>query len=783
MAQQPPDNSYSAEDLERYFNDPEYRRQKAREKEMQEKEEEMEKKERKPLLGKRFRRYLIVGTILLVLCASYGVYLVSGLPSLQSIENPKPELATKVFSVDGEILDQFYFKNRSQVPLREIPQTVVHALVATEDKNFYSHWGVDLIRFMKAMVKTAFGLRGREGASTITQQLSRSLYLGMDDRHVLDTITRKLREWITAIQLEKNFTKEEILEFYLNVVYFGRGCYGIGSAAQVYFGKQPADLTLTESATLIAMLRGPALYDPANHPDRSRSRRNLVLSQMEKDGYLTSLQAEEAKSEETQLRSSEDLAATGIAPHFVESIRRQMMQKAEKYGFDLYRDGVSVYTTLDSRMQRHANRAVEEHLEVYQKLFEEMWDWRRERDALEKVIDQAIWTSAAYRNASNQVKRDSIYQALKSDRQWVDSMKVVAERVEVGFVVLDPHSGHVLAMVGGSNFRNFKYGLNHVTQIHRQAGSAFKPFVYTVAIDNGFPPTYELLNQPVTIMMADGNRWSPSNSDGRFGGKSTIREAIRMSINLVAVRAIMEIAPVNLVIDYAKRMGINSPLPPVESLALGSGEVSPLDMASAFGVYANGGIYVAPASILRIEDKDGNLVEENYPMQREVLSEETAFIMTSMLQDVVNGGTGTHVRDFFQLPAAGKTGTTDQFADAWFMGFTPHLSVAVWVGFDNKSVHFTTWDGQGGRAAAPIFGRFMKYVYEDPEIGMPLDYFRKPQSVYADTICADTKKLATEYCPLKVVEYFTEKTRPGRCDRHSSELWKEGDDRVGTISF
>jgi penicillin-binding protein 1A len=460
-----------------------------------------------------------------------------------------------------------------------------------------------------------------------------------------------------------------------------------------------------------------------------------------------------------------------------------MMSKAEKYGFDLYRDGISVYTTLDSRMQRHANRAVEEHLEIYQKLFEEMWDWRREREALTKVIDQAIWTSAEYRNTSSQERRDSIYEAFKSNRQWVDSMKVIAERVEVGFVALDPKSGHILAMVGGSNFRNFKYGLNHVSQIHRQAGSAFKPFIYTVAIDNGFPPTYELLNQPVTIMMADGNRWSPQNSDGRFGGKSTIREAIRMSINLVAVRAIMEIAPVNHVIDYAKRMGIKSPLPPVESLALGSGEVSPLDMASAFGVFADGGVYVEPVSILRIEDKDGNLIEENFPVQREVLNEETAFIMTSMLQGVVNGGTGTHVRDFFQLPAAGKTGTTDEFADAWFNGFTPHISASVWVGFDNKSVHFTTWDGQGGRAAAPIFGRFMKYVYEDPNIGMPLDYFQKPESVYADTICVDTKKLATEYCPLRVVEFFTDKTRPGNCERHSSELWKEGEDRVGTISF
>jgi penicillin-binding protein 1A len=360
----------------------------------------------------------------------------------------------------------------------------------------------------------------------------------------------------------------------------------------------------------------------------------------------------------------------------------------------------------------------------------------------------------------------------------------VAKQIEVGFVVLDPKTGGILAMVGGANFKSFKYGLNHVTQIRRQVGSSFKPFVYTVAIDNGYPPTFELLTQPVTIMMPDGKSWRPSNSDGTFGGKSTIREAIRMSINLVAVRAVeQKVAPINQVIEYAKRMGITAVLPPYESLALGAADIQPLEMASAFGVFANHGVFVEPNAIVRIEDKDGNVIEENLPAQREVIGEETAFIMTSMLEGVVDGGTGSRVRDFFAFPAAGKTGTTSEFADAWFVGFTPQLAASVWVGFDNKTVHFKTWDGQGGRAAAPIFGRFMKYTYEDPSIGLPLEYFVKPDGVLRETICTETKKLATEYCPRTMTEYFTSKTLPGRCDKHTSSKWNEGEEGLGNVSF
>jgi len=724
----------------------------------------------------------LIGLILLVTFISYALYLFSGLPSLEKIENPKPELATKVYSVDGEVLDQFFVKNRSQVSIQDIPRAVVDALIATEDKNFSTHWGVDAFRFVKAMIKNVFLLR-REGASTITQQLSRNLYLGHDDSNLFDTVTRKIREFITAVQLERNFTKNEILEFYLNVVYFGRGTYGISAASQVYFGKPPADLTLDEVAMLIALLKGPAYYDPLNHPDRAIERRNLVLSQMEKYGYLTEEQAAAAKSEDLQARSSSDVTRTGIAPHFVEYVRQQLQEKAEQYGFDLYRDGLVIYTTLDSRMQRYANRAAEEHLLEYQQLFNDLWDWGEEREALKDVIDLAIRTTGEYRAASSVERRDSVYATLSQNKSWLDSVKLAAKRIELGFVAMDPASGGILALVGGTNFKEFKYGLNHVTQIRRQVGSAFKPFIYTVAIDNGYAPCYELLNQPVTLLMADGKRWTPANSDGTFGGKSTLREGLKHSINLVAVRAIMEIAPVKEVIEYAKRMGIAAPLPPYESLALGSGEVSPLEMTSAFGVVANRGVYVEPISILRIEDKEGNVIEENQPLRREVLSEETSFIMTSMMQDVVDGGTGTRIRNFFHLPAAGKTGSTNEFADAWFVGFTPRIAAGVWVGFDNKVVHFTNWDGQGGRAAAPIWGRFMQYVYDDPDIAMPLEYFQKPETVFEEIICADTKGLATEYCPVKMTEYFTGKTRPGKCTKHTSLKWNEGEEGMGTISF
>jgi penicillin-binding protein 1A len=714
------------------------------------------------------KKLLIVSIILIAGFVAYTIFLFSGLPSLEQLENPRPEIATKVYSSDGEILDHFYIKNRTTVTLEQLSPHLVDALIATEDKNFYDHWGVDLPRFARAMVKNVFTLRLREGASTITQQLARNLYeLKGSNESVFGKFTRKIREFITAVQIERNYTKKEILEMYFSVTYFGRSAYGIASAAQIYFGKNPSELSLSEGALLIGMLKGPGTYDPFRHFDRAMNRRNTVLNQMLKYDYITAKDEEAAKEEKAALIPLDEQLRAGIAPHFVEMVRQELIQKAEKYGFDIYRDGLSVYTSLDSRMQRAANRAVEEHLTGYQAAFSKAWNWKNHKEELRQAISMAIRTSDVYRDVENAKRRDSIAKAMKKNQAFVDSVKKLASRIEVGFVALDHSNGNILAMVGGAEFKNFKYGLNHVTQIKRQPGSAFKPFVYTVAIDNGYPACYEILNQPVTLMMADGRRWTPDNFDHDFGGKMTIREAIKNSVNLVAIRTIMEIAPVHTVIQYAHRMGIKSDLPPYESLAIGTGDVQPLELTAAFGVFPNEGVYTEPLAILKIEDKDGNVIEENRPEKREVLSKETAYIMTDLLTGTVDGGTGTRVRNYFVRPAAGKTGTTQEYADAWFIGFTPQLTAGVWVGFDNKSVHFTTSDGQGGRAAAPIWGLFMKYVYDDLSIGLPLAYFTMPEGVERDTICVETKKLATPYCPEKETEIFNKKYLPERCPKHT----------------
>lgn len=736
-----------------------------------------------PWKNKKIKFATITGGLLAV-AVFYSIYLFSGLPSLEQLENPRSELATKVYSSDGEVLDQFYIKNRTQITLEQLPTDLVNALIATEDKNFYEHWGVDLPRFLRAMVKNLFLLRLREGASTITQQLARNLYdLKATNESTFEKMSRKIREFITAVQIERNYTKDEILEMYLSVAYFGRSAYGIASASQIYFGKMPTELTIGESALLIGLLKGPGSFDPFRHPERSLARRNTVLSQMVKYGFLSDKEETDVEKVKLEFRAADEYLASGIAPHFVESIRQQLLQKADKYGFDIYRDGLSVYTTLDSRMQRHANKAVEEHLADYQAEFNKEWNWKNRKNELNQAVFLAIRTLDTYRQAT-QKQRDSIFQELSRSKAFIDSVKKEATQIETGFLALDHRNGNILAMVGGSNFKSFKYGLNHVTQIRRQPGSAFKPFVYTVAIDNGYPACFELLNQPVTILMADGKRWAPENFDHTFGGKKTLREGIKQSINLIAIRAIMEIAPVKQVIDYAHRMGISSPLPPYESLALGTGEVQPMEITAAYGVFANKGVYVEPISILRIEDKNGNVIEDNQPVRKEVLSEETAYIMTSMLEGNVNEGTGARVRLFYKDgPAAGKTGTTQEYADAWFIGFTPRITAGVWVGFDNKTVHFTTAEGQGGRAAGPIWGKFMQAVYDDPEIGMEPDLFVMPDGIERDTICEETKKIATQFCPQRSLEVFNKNYLPGKCQKHTSWHSQEGEEPKNTINF
>ncbi|MBI2427267.1 MAG: hypothetical protein HYV29_00440 [Ignavibacteriales bacterium] len=353
-------------------------------------------------------------------------------------------------------------------------------------------------------------------------------------------------------------------------------------------------------------------------------------------------------------------------------------------------------------MQIYANRAVEEHLTEKQKQFDSLWNWNEKPELLQRIIEKTARQSTAYQKAAN---REFVFDSLKKDQAFVDSVKRVWQSIEGGFVAIDPKNGGIRAMVGGRNFRSFRYGLNHVTQIRRQPGSSFKPFVYTVAIDNGYPPTYEMLNQPITVINDDGTEWRPQNFEGDIGGKYTLRDALAQSINLVTIRVIMDLAPKERVAEYAKKMGIKSPIPPYVSIALGTAQVTPLEMTSAFGVFPNEGVYVEPNSILKIEDKDGNIIEENIPERREVLSKETAYIMTNMMEDVVNKGSGTRIRNFFHYPAGGKTGTTQDYTDAWFVGFTPQLAAGVWVRSGN-------YVRQCGRTRGACGGTIVGTIYE-----------------------------------------------------------------------
>lgn len=714
------------------------------------------------------KKNLIIFSSIGILFLAFLIYIITGLPSLEELENPKPILASKVFSSDGEIIGQFFIENRIETNIDSLPKHLIEALIATEDKNFYDHWGVDLGRFFKAMVKNiiSFSFSSGEGASTITQQCAKNLYsLKSVRENAFDKIVRKIREWISAVQIEKNFTKNEILELYLNVSYFGRGAYGIESAANIYFNKKASELTLPESALLIALLKSSEYYDPVKNYDNALRRRNVVLKNMVVNGYLPDNEYEKLKDLPIRLASERPSAVRTDAPHFMEYVRLQLTPIVEKYGYNLYRDGLNIYTTLDLRMQKIANRSVEKHLAVYQELFNKNWNWNRNKSLLVDLLDKAIKNTPAYRNADNISDKTRIYNSLKENAEFVDSVKKAASKIEVGFVVIDPKTGHIKAMVGGSNF-DFGRGLNHVTGIKRQPGSAFKPFVFTTAIENGYFPAYTLLNQKF-----DYNGWSPENANNEYSGYETLRWGLAYSVNVIAGRmTISDIAPPSQVISIAKQMGIKSKLDPYPAIALGTTEVTPLEITSAFGTFPNKGVHVEPISILKIEDKNGILIEEFSPQSVQAISPETASIMTDMLQDVVNYGTGTGVRNYFQYPAAGKTGTTQKFSDAWFVGYTPDLVAGVWVGFDDHRVKFTNWYGQGAKAALPIWAMFMQSTYK--ELNLPVTYFELADGVETATFCKETMslgdtRLATENCPETYTDIIKSDKLPASCEIHS----------------
>lgn len=750
----------SDSDFDRYFNDSSFR------------------KKKKKSAGINKKILLPVGGVLAVLFIIFTVYIFSGLPSLEELENPRPQLASKVFTADGELLGQFFIENRIETNIDSLPKHLIDALIATEDRKFYSHWGVDLSRFFKAMIKNIFTF-SREGASTITQQLARNLYeLKIGRENIFDTGVRKIREWLTAIQIEKTYTKDEILELYFNVSYFGRSAYGIESAAQVYFGKTGKELTLPESALFIALLKSPEHYDPIRRNENSLRRRNLVMLNMVRTDILGQSVYEELREQPILLVSERPSAVRTEAPHFMEYVRLQLTGLSEMYGYDLYRDGLNIYTTLDLRMQRIANKAAAEHLKEYQAIFNKNWNWDRNKSLLASLIDRAIKNSPVYIAAGSAEEKAIVYNRLKDDQKFVDSVKTAETTIQVGFVVIDQSTGQIKALVGGAS-QEFGRGLNHVTGIKRQSGSAFKPIVYTVATDHGYYPAYTVLNQKF-----DYKGWSPSNANHEYSGFMTLRQALAFSTNVVAGRlTIGEIAPPSSVIRYAKRMGIQSNMSPYPSIALGTFELSPLELTSAFGTIGNNGVYVSPISVLKIEDRNGILIDQFVPEYREAISPETAAIVTNMMQDIVSYGTGAGVRRYFQYPAAGKTGTTQNFSDAWFVGFTPQIAAGVWVGFDDHRIKFTSWYGQGAKAALPIWAKFMEGAYK--ELKIPLKYFELPENVKSAQFCKATldlgdARLATDNCPDRVSDIINEKNPPPYCDLHTGGRIKREDRRDGS---
>ena len=689
--------------------------------------------------------------ITLTTATAYAMKSFMGLPSLEELENPNPELASLVYSEDGVLLHKFFLKNRTFIPLKSIPLSTRYALIATEDVAFYSHWGVDLRRLVIAMGENIFRGPSRwQGASTITQQLAKNLYLSQER-----TVTRKVKEFITAIELEKTYTKDEILALYLNTVYFGSGAYGIEAAAYTYFGKPAYLLTLPESATLIATLKNPTAYNPSKNPSGAIGRRNLILSLMEKVKFITPKQAAAAKKSPLVLKYT-PVSHQGLAPYFTEYVRQTVKPSTMLGNLDLYRDGLTIQTTLDSRMQNYAQQAAAEHLAELQAAFDRSWRWP------ESLKNQIIMESDRFTELKdNGLSEQQAMAKLKADKVWLNQLLQEKTRIQVALVAIDPTNGHVKAWVGGNRFSpdEYKYQFDHVWQAKRQPGSTFKPFVYTAAIDKGLPANFQVLDQPLQLSSGNGI-WSPRNSDGSSGGMTTLRTALCRSLNQVTVRLAYEHLKTSEIISYARKMGITSPMASNLSIALGTSEVSPLELAGAFSTFANNGIWNEPVSILKVEDKHNRPISEYTPNHRFAMDSTTNFVMVSMLKDVINKGTGAAVRGRygFNIEAAGKTGTTQSMRDAWFAGFTPQLVAVVWTGFDDERIKFTSMEyGQGARAALPVWAGFMKRCYSDPSLKLENKYFHIPETVIAVPMSGQTNTPTDLLGSDVYIEYYTPK--------------------------
>jgi penicillin-binding protein 1A len=705
------------------------------------------------------------------------------MPSFEDLENPDSNLATEIISSDGVVLGKYFEKNRSQLKYSDLPQNLVQALVATEDARFYEHSGVDGRGTLRAIA--SLGTSG--GASTLTQQLAKQLFHGEGSKFLPFRIVQKVKEWIIAIRLERQYTKNEIIAMYCNVYDFGNNSVGVSSAAKTYFSKEPKDLTIDESAILVGMFKNSGLYNPVRNPEGVKNRRNVVLLQMEKAGIITDSQKLKLQSLPITLHFKLETHKDGTATYFREYLRDYLKKWAEENkkpdgsDYDVYKDGLKIYTTIDSRMQLHAEEAVAAHMANLQEEFFIQSKGNKNAPFVnistketQRILNQAMKSSHRWEVMKSQDKSDE--EIIKSFNEktkmtvfsWkgerdtimtpLDSIRYYKHFLQSGLMAMEPQTGNIKAWVGGINYKYFQY--DHVGQGARQVGSTFKPFVYATAIEQlNMSPCDSIIDSPFTIPVGRHHvteSWTPKNSDNRYRGMITLKRALANSINTISAKLMDKVGP-EAVVDLAHKLGIKSEIPVQPSIALGAVEITVEDMVAAYSTFANQGVYTKPQFLSRIEDKSGTIIYEPIPESHDVLNKDIAFAVIKLLEGVTEGGSGDRLRTTyggngdnrwtgypyqFKNPIAGKTGTTQNQSDGWFMGMVPNLVTGVWVGCEDRSARFKSITyGQGATAALPVWAYFMKLCYADPGLKVSKEDFNRPPNLSIKVDCYSAPKV------------------------------------------
>ena len=682
------------------------------------------------------KKIILISILFLLLGIFSGsvFWFVKYLPHMNKLLNYQHKLATVVYDKKGKTMGEYYIENRRWVPIDEISKNIIYATIAVEDRQFEKHWGINIYTIFRALVKDIIKRKKVEGASTITQQLARDMFLTKKK-----TFIRKIQEAILALEIERLYSKDEILEMYLNQIYYGEGAYGVEAAAETYFGKHASELTLPEAALIVGIPKHPLKYNPKRHPDYAFIRRNVVLDVMANAGYISKEDAERLKQEPLGIVIKEK--GYNNAPYYMEEIRKFLISR---YGEDiLYKGGLNVYSSCNLTIQKKAEEIFEDHLR---------------RMEIERHFEYNIVNG------------------------FIDGKP---EYLQGALIVEDAKDGSVLAMIGGRNFKQSSF--NRATQAKRQVGSSFKPFVYLAAIDNGYNPSDIILDAPIVVKLKgvkdeDKSIYKPSNFDNKFMGPITLRSALAHSRNLATIRLLQRIGPYT-VIDYAKRCGINEKLHPYLSLAIGSASITLEEMVSAYQTLADQGEHITPHMIDSIVDAKGNIVYVPNIEKKQEISKQSDFIIVNMMESVINEGTGRYARMLgLKKPVAGKTGTTDNFTDAWFVGFNPDIVCGVWVGFD--SLRTMGKNATGAVMALPIWAKLMKSLIQGDSLTPPIfkdgEDFNKPSGIVERRICEQSGLLATPYCPKIRNEYFIEGNEPKKkCNIHgpdgvnSDNIWKE----------